>query len=171
MQHQSFPVHSMSWGANWEEMDRPTRRINFCVVPKILLEEIVEAGAFKRSVIKELQRSAVKEVSLTWILRRHAESLTRVHLAIRTAIEVSIEEDRRLLMATLERARRDLGENLLGLVISHGSHENEIVKFKYVSDRSWQRREYLVKKNRVLGNLSRRYASAEHPAPLGEARP
>ena len=43
-----------------------------------------------------------------------------------------------------------------------------LAEYHYISDRSWTRREVLLKKNSRLTRFSRRYVSAEHPSNAGE---
>ncbi|MCA9647993.1 MAG: hypothetical protein KC492_45185 [Myxococcales bacterium] len=154
----------MSYPSAWEEMDSESRRLRFGVTPSALLSELEAEGDFKTSVLKELRGTGKTDFSLTLILRRYVESLASVHGKLREATRAGVEEEHRIVEAALVRARRELGENLVGLVVIAGPGAEHAEEHHFVNERSWKRREVLVKKNSVLQNLARRYVAAEHPS-------
>jgi hypothetical protein len=161
-QHRALPVHQLSWPSGWEEMNALQQRLRFCVIPSILVEELVNEGEFKPSVLAELQKTGKESFPLTPILRQYVECLASVHAAVRQCLSSQAELDYQTLMVALERARVELREQLVGLVVSAGEDPERPQEHHHVSDRSWTRRQTLIKKNSNLSNLSRRYVSAEH---------
>ena len=163
-QHRALPVHQVTWSSAWEEGDSESRRLRFSLIPYFSFEELEAEGGFKASVLKELKDSGKSLFSLTVLLRRYVESLATIHAQIRSSISEQVEEDHHVVQAALKRARQELRENLLGLVVSKGADPIHVDEHHFVNERSWRRREFLVRKNSVLENLSRRYAAAEHPS-------
>jgi hypothetical protein len=164
-QHRALPVHQVAWPSAWEEMDsESSRRLRFGLIPSISIDELEAEGGFKASVLKELKDSGKTYFSLTLILRRYLESLATVHAQIRASVSEQAEKDHQVVQVALERARQELTEDLVGLVVTEGADPVHVDEHHFVNERSWRRREFLVKKNSVLNNLSRRYAAAEHPS-------
>ncbi len=163
-QHRELPVHQMSWPFEWEEIDTPQRRMRVWVVPSILVDELATAGKFKASILAELQRLGEESLPLTPILRQYVESMCVVHDKIRQSVSSQAELDYATTAAALDRARVEFGQELAGLVVSAGENSEAPAEHHYISDRSWTRREVLLKKNSRLTKLSRKYVSAEHPS-------
>jgi hypothetical protein len=163
-QHRALPVHQVSWPSAWEEMDSENSRLRFGLIPDISIEELEAEGGFKASVLKELKASGKSHFSLTLILRRYVESLATVHAQIRASIAEQTEKDHNVIQAAMERARKELRDNLVGLVVTKGADPGHVGEHRFVNERSWRRREFLVQKNSILKNLSRRYAAAEYPS-------
>lgn len=163
-QHRAFPVHQVAWPSAWEEMDSESRRMRFGLVPSISLDELEAEGGFKASVLKELKDSGKTHFSLTLILRRYVESLATVHTQVRASISDQTAKDYQVVQAALKRASQEFTDGLVGLVVSKGTDPVHVVEHHFVNEKSWTRREFLVKKNSVLKNLSRRYAAAEYPS-------
>jgi hypothetical protein len=162
-QHRSLPVHQVTWASAREETDSATSCLRFSLIPDFLIEELEEEGGFKASVLKELRDSGKPNFSLTLLLRRYVESLAAVHAQIRASISEHVEKDHQVVHAALQRASHELRENLVGLVVSKGADAVHVDEHHFVNERSWRRREFLVQKNSLLKDLSRRYAAAEHP--------
>lgn len=162
-QHQALPVHIMSWPSAWEEMESESKRLRFGIVPSISIDELLAEGGFKASVLAELQSSGKKQFSLTLIVRQYVESLAVVHEQVRMSIAGQIEQDHEVVLKALERAQSEFGERLVGLVVSKGVDPLQVDEHHFVNEKSWARREFLIKKNSSYSKLSRRYVSAEHP--------
>jgi hypothetical protein len=163
-QHRALPVHQVVWPSAWEEIDSESRRLRFGLIPNISIDELEAEGGFKASVLKELKDSGKTYFSLTLILRRYVESLATVHTQVRASISEQAEKDHEVVQAALKRASQELTEDLVGLVVSKGTDPEHVVEHHFVNERSWRRREFLIKKNSVLKSFSRRYAAAEHPS-------
>jgi hypothetical protein len=161
--HRSLPVHGLAWPSQWEDMDAPERRLRFRVVPSIAVEELVDQGGFKASVLRELQASGQASYPLTPILRRYVESLASVHQQVRSLLSEQFELDKLALLAMRERARVELREEPTGLVVTASDEGDKVKERHHVSERSLGRREALIRKNYDFSNLSRRYVSSEHP--------
>jgi hypothetical protein len=162
-QHQDLPVHEMAWPSAWEDMNEPNHRLRFWVKPSIAVDELATAGEFKATVLAELRATGKKSFPLTPILRRYVESLASVHAKVRESLSGQAALDHGTIEAAMARARSELRESLVGLVISAGNDPEKPTEHHYVSERSWIRQQTLIAKNSILGKLSRRYASAEHP--------
>lgn len=163
-QHRSLPVHDLAWPSQWEDMDAPEQRLRFCVVPSISVEELIDEGGFKTSVLTELQASGKSSYPLTPILRRYVESLTSVHRQVRSLLSEQADLDHLALLEIRERAKIALGDKLTGLVVTASDEDDQVQEQRhYVQERSWNRRAALIRKNDDFSNLSRRYVSSEHP--------
>lgn len=162
-QHRALPVHRIRWPFQWENRNSPDQRLRFSVIPSISLEELINEGEFKATVLRELQESGKEYFSLTPILRRYVECLASVHAEVRRCLSHQADLDHQTLMATLDLARTEFHKDLVALVVSAGEDDEQPEEHHYVSERSWTRRQTLVRKNSNLNNLSRRYVSAEHP--------
>lgn len=160
-QHRALPVHYMTWRSGWEERDSERKRLRFSVVPSVSLKELENEGGFKPAVLADLRKSSKERFHLTPILRRYVECLASVHVEIRRSLNNRAKLDREVLSSALTRARTELG-NETGLAATAGEDPELPQERHYISDRSWQRRETLVKKNSLLTNLSRRFVSSEH---------
>jgi len=163
-QHRALPVHFMGWPSSWDEMDTDNRRLRFSVVPELSLDELEIEGEFKATVLDELRRTGKKQFPLTPILRSYVESLARVHKQIREAIAGQVESDHEVIVRNLDRARAEFGGSLVALVASKGVDPDRPDEHHFVNEKSWKRREFLIKKNRSFAKLSRRFVSAEHPS-------
>lgn len=162
-QHRALPVHRIEWPSGWENQNSPDQRLRFSVIPSVSLEELISEGKFKASVLRELQERGKEYFQLTPILRRYVECLASIHVEIRRYLSHQADLDHQTLMAALYRARTELHENLVALVVSAGEDNEHPEEHHYISERSWTRRQTLIWKNSHLSNLSRRYVSAEHP--------
>ncbi|HEV8240440.1 MAG TPA: hypothetical protein VGS57_13810 [Thermoanaerobaculia bacterium] len=162
-QHQDLPVHELSWPSAWEGMNEPQHRLRFWVTPSIMVDELATAGDFKASVLAELRATGKKSFPLTPILRRYVESLASVHSKLREVLASQATLDHQTVDTAMARARSELRESSVGLVISAGDDLEKPTEHHYVSERSWTRQKTLIAKNSHLTKLSRRYVSAEHP--------
>lgn len=162
-QHRALPLHILSWPSAWEEMDSESRRLRFGVVPEISLVELEAEGNFKSKVLEELRQSGKKKFPLTLILRKYVECLARVHEQIRSAMVGQLGQDHEVVLRTIQRARAEFGDSLVGLVVSKGVDAVHADERHFVNESSWSRRKFLVEKNASFGMLSRRFVSAEHP--------
>ncbi len=165
-QHRALPVHRMSWPSSWEEMKSERPRLRFGLIPSISMVELEAEGGFKPAVLKELQALDQPHFSITLILRRYLESLATIHAQIRESIAERVEKDHDFVCLYLDRARQELTKELVGLVVSKGKDAEHVDEHHYVNERSWKRRQFLIKKNSVLHNLSNRYVAAEYPGGL-----
>jgi hypothetical protein len=162
-QHQDLPVQQISWPSEWEDMDEPHHRLRFWVTPSIVVEELATAGEFKATVLAELKKTGKKSFPLTPILRQYVESLASVHAKIRDSLSAQAALDHQTVEAAMVRARAELRESLVGLVISAGDDPEKPTEHHYVSERSWLRQQTLIAKNYRFAKLSRRYVSSEYP--------
>lgn len=161
--HQALPVHIMNWPSEWEEMESEKKRLRFGIVASISVDELAAEGGFKASVLQELRESGKSKFSLTLVLRKYVESLAAVHERIRTSIHAEIGAEHDVILKALERARSTFGESLVGLVASKGLDLEHVDEHHFVNEKSWLRRESLIKRHSHFGKLSRRYVSAERP--------
>lgn len=161
--HQALPVHIMNWPSEWEEIESEKKRLRFGIVASISVDELVAEGGFKASVLQELRESGKSEFSLTLVLRKYVESLASVHERIRTATRAEIDMEHTVILRAIERARGAFGRKLVGLVVSKGSDPEHVDEHHFVNEKSWLRRESLIRRHSHLGKLSRRYVAAEHP--------
>ena len=141
----------------------PERRLRFCVVPSIYVDELIDEGGFKASVLTELKASGKASYPLTPILRRYVESLTSVHKQVRALLSEQADLDHRALLEIRERAKIALREELTGLVVTASDEDDQVKERHYVHLRSWNRRAALIRKNDDFSNLCRCYASSERP--------
>jgi len=164
-QHRALPTHSMTWPTSWVDHDTESRRLRFGIIPGITVDELKAEGGFKASVLAELEESGEERFSLTIVLRRYIESLTKVHVEVRAAIQDRIEQARAVVSEYLERAGAEFGDNLIGLVVSKNT-DPDTDEHHYVNLKSWTRRQFLIRKNSSFEKLSRRYVASEHPRDL-----
>lgn len=162
-QHRALPVHLMSWASEWEGMETSGKRLRFSIVPRVSIEELATEGDFKAAVLRELQEIGKQHFSLTPTLRRYIECLALVHEEVRRFLSPQADLDYQTLIAALDRARTELHEETVALVISAGEDDEHPEEHHYVSERPWTRRQTLIRKNSQLSKLSRRYVSAEYP--------
>ncbi len=162
-QHRALPVHTVLAFREWEKKHTAEQRLRFTVIPSVSLEELVDEGEFKASVLAELEQSGKKFFPLTPILRRYVESLASVHGKVRLLLSDRTDLDHQTLVAALDRARSELNEKLTGLAVTSGIDPEHPSERHYISERSWARRSTLIRKNSQLLNLSLCYVSAEHP--------
>jgi hypothetical protein len=162
-QHRGLPIHGLAWPSQWEDMNAPEQRLRFSVVPSVYVDELVDEGGFKASVLAELQASSKPSYPLTPILRRYVESLTSVHQQVRSLLSKQAELDHQALLEFRERAKIALREELTGLAVTASDEDDQIKESHFVQERSWNRRAALIRKNSDFSNLSRRYVSSERP--------
>lgn len=160
--HRSLPVHVMSPSAQWEYMDAIERRLRFWVVPKVIVKRLLDEGDFNARLRAELEPSIEEEWPLSPILRQYMESLGTVHELVRELLTEKIAEARSTLRSGVEKAKREVSEDTTALVVVALDAEGTPKDKEYFSEKRGRRLDYLLAKNRVFTNLSRRYVSGEH---------
>lgn len=171
VQHRAFPVHLVHWIARKEQAGQPEERTRFLVEPKLTVQRLSAEGGFKETVLKELEKAGIEELSVTPLFRAYIDKIAAIHSAIRQIFAIFTESDLQKIASLLELARTTLNSDGTGLVIAtsggrQGEEEPEgddlVEDKRFVSPRAWLRWRDLVEKNQHLSGLSRRYASAEH---------
>lgn len=164
VQHRGLPLHMVSWPSAWEEMDSPEQRMRFSVVPILSVDDLADEGDFKAKILRQMQASGTSSWHLTPILRRYVESLTRVHGSVRSLLSEQVDRDHQSLLRSRERVKAELDVDVTEFVVVAIVNDcGIVVEQHYLSERFWERRLALMRKNDGFQNLSLRYVSGEHP--------
>ncbi len=154
VQHSGIPVHRFSTGSKWTDLDDGLLEFTlyFCAQKKELLLD----GSFKKRVLNEMP----DEVNLRSATRSYIEAISRVHKQAREKIEAVVDSAR----LCLDRATRDYmvvyEKEPIGLYAYEYHGEEKIDEVLILTKWDDVRRE-LVKRNRELVNLRKRYVSSQ----------
>ena len=165
VQHRGLPVHGLQYSLMQEEDDTHSF-LKYTVTPRIRISELREDAKFKRSVLKELEALGNdEEVDLKPLIRKHIESIGRIHQFIRELIADDLEKWDNSFLQLQERigGRGRLDTNGFAVVIegeSGGYAEFIRIFFDLI-----EHRQSLSRKNGPLTHYSRQIITSEIRAP------
>ncbi len=155
VQHSGTPVHRVSTGSAWRSSD-DERLLEFSLYFATQRKELISDGKFKKRVLDEMP----EEVNLKSSTRMYIESINNIHVQARALIELAVETSRLM----LDNAIRDYADLYNSKVIGLSAYKyqgkdkiDEVLIFTEWDDV----RRKLVKKNRKLINLGKRYVSSQ----------
>ncbi|MES2039626.1 MAG: hypothetical protein V4495_17500 [Pseudomonadota bacterium] len=162
VQHQGLPVHGMSYKSHWlDQSGKAKGLLRFTVDPYLQTEEL-RAGAFNKTILKELEAQGEK-IELKPMIRDYVEGLSKAHATIRQSINEYIDFSNEVLeksVLSFQEAFPDEG-SIVGLAAvtcdENQSYKNDLAIIREPD----AHRAYLAKKNPALVNLARRYVSSE----------
>ncbi len=160
IRHQSFPEFGMAYQSGWEEY-KGTKRLHFWFDIRLAvraLEEGRRPGDKERAELCELLRQSGEEIDLLDFARKHIESVAVVFEVLRELLGGRLGDGEALIGATLERARQELGEKLLGLAAVR-IENRRVTEEVPVFDEPMKYRRALNAKNRALESISKRSVS------------
>lgn len=169
VQHLSLPVHILRSSVKWEEQDEAQQRLRYWTVPLLSLDQLVEEGEFKKTVLEELltARSNAKEKTweLTPTLRRYVECLTIIHQGVRSLLAEELKAAHEVILHAMGLVRAEGGdfECVEGLLVVATDDAGVVTARHNVNELPWGRRAALAQKNESFPNLALRYVSGEHP--------
>jgi len=174
IQHQSFPEFGMTYQTGWEDDPGEEARRLHCWfdlrLPVQALEEGMGGGDRELAELCAALRGLGDEVDLLDFVRKHMEGIARVFGVFRGLIEARVAEAESLILETMERARQELGENLIGLaaVTMDGRQVTEEVQ---LFEEPMKYRRALKTKNHGFESISKRVVSSMSRtlAPKGSA--
>lgn len=154
VQHSGIPVHRISTGAKWTELD--SGLLEYSLFFGAQKKELLMDDGFKKQVLNEMP----DEVNLRAATRIYIEAISRIHKQAREKIEEIVDTSR----LYLDRAIQDY-------MVIHQKESTGLYAYEYQGTEKtdevlvltkWDdvRRE-LVKRNNVLVNLKKRYVSSQ----------
>lgn len=159
-QHAQLPVKTIKYPHTLEH-DRSDTPIRCRIVP-LLLPDTLQDGWDRRNPDLKEAANLGKEIPLTPLVREYVSTMGQIHEDLREQMEKDVLGWRSIYCAVLDRARAPFEGKLTGLGVvaqeKPGIWEESHQIFEDLSKES----EYLARKNRFLGNLSRLYVSGDH---------
>ena len=157
VQHRGLAVHSTSLDSKWTSQEEDAK-LEFKTRLFTHKTEVDGDKAFKREVLKEMP----EKVDLLYAARVYVGLISKIHCEIRNLVAPASEYSRHKISEAINEYESSNGEKLVGLnVISSVPKESvdeTIEKFPLLLE--WDDiRLSLIKKNRILANLSKCYVS------------
>lgn len=154
VQHSGIPVHRISGGSEW--IDSNDELLEYSLFFGTQKKEILLDGNFKKQVLSEMPN----EVNLRAATRSYIEAISRVHNQARRKIEETVNTSR----LYLDQAIRDYEElykqDPIGLYAYEYQDEKKVDEVPILTKWDDVRRE-LVKRNRELVNLRKKYVTSQ----------
>jgi len=154
VQHSGIPVHRISTGAKWTELKDGL--LEYSLFFGTQKKELILDGDFKKQVLNEMP----DEVNLKSATRSYIEAISRIHKQAREKIEEIVDASR----LHLDRAIRDYmviyEKEPIGLYAYEYQNTEKIDEVLILTKWDDVRRE-LVKRNKELVNLRKRYVSSQ----------
>jgi hypothetical protein len=156
VQHRGMPVHLVSHGGSWVELENVSRRMEFTTTLMAKKSYLEEDSQFKKSVLKEMPDS----VDIMACGRGYVEHLSHLHGFVRERLASTIGAARALIEGAHKAYSALPGAAIVGLkAISRGEDGKVVEELPLLLD--WDNvRVALTRRNPVLVNLSRRYVAS-----------
>ena len=159
-QHAGLAVHGVTMGMSWLPPDDP-KQLQFSVTPYALKSALEEGPAFKRAVLDQCS----EQVDIIPAARIHVGGISSVHKQVRELITPFVQEARSLFEDAIARHETEAKERFSGLTAI--AKENGVIVEKISILLDWDDiRQMLVKKNRPVENLGKRFVTSQ---PVGRA--
>lgn len=154
VQHRGLPVHRTSKGGKWTTPEDGFLEwsLFFCTQK----EELVSNGNFKKLVLDEMP----DEVNLIVATRSYIESISKIHIQVREAIEKRVQLSRSILDKAIQDYSAAYGKEAV-VLFAYEYKDDEITDEVSILTFYDDIRRKLVKKNRKLVNLKRMYISSQ----------
>ena len=156
VQHSGIPVHYTSVGSYCTDLDKDKGLKEYSLYYSARKEKLISSKSFKRSVLKEMP----DEVNLCNAIRKYIESISSIHEQARKMINCNIAEARRVFEEAITSYKSEYDGSIIGLK-AYKYKDNQVVDEVFISLKWDDVRLYLVRKNRQLINLSKRYATSQ----------
>lgn len=169
IQHHSFPEIGIVYNGGWEGRegsDDPPRRLHGWLDLRLPVSEL--KGGQKRDdkrareLAEELEAAAIEEIDFLDYVRKHVESVARIHGCFQELLEPRRAAAEELFLASIARGCQELGlerDKAVGLAAvklrQNGSVEEEVHLF----EQPVRYARTLRAKNRGLESISRRFVS------------
>lgn len=153
VQHRGIPVHWTEQGFRWTSLE-DDGLLEYSIELASQRDYLEEDCKMKRSVLSEMD----EKVDLKLATRSYIESISRVHNSARNMIAEPTISSRKLIEDSLRRYSKEYSESIVGLSACKIDDHEEIASIPLLLD--WDNiRINLQKRNRMLANLSKRYAT------------
>jgi len=157
VQHRGLAVHSTSLGSKWTSQEGDAE-LEFKTRLFTHKTEVDGDKAFKKQVSKEM----AEKVDLLYAVRVYVGSISKIHCEIRELVAPTSEDSRHQILEAINEYEAINGKKPLGLnaisSIPKEPIDEMIEKFPLLLE--WDDiRLDLIKKNKSLANLSKRYVS------------
>jgi len=154
VQHSGIPVHRISTGAKWTDLEDGL--LEYSLYFGAQKRELAEDNSFKKLVLDEMP----DEVNLRSAVRIYIEAISRIHKQAREKIESIVDSSRQC----FDRAIRDYmviyEKDPVGLYAYEYQDEEKVNEVLILT--KWDDiRIELVKRNRELVNLRKRYVTGQ----------
>jgi hypothetical protein len=162
-QHRALPIHGMTTGGRWLDMDKETREMENYVEIYLNFEELKSARKFKKSALEPYVDSPRGRIDLKRAVREYIEGFGRIHVAIRT----TLSELEKKCKDIVDVARNEYGNTFpsefgtigVALFERRSTGRAQVVPifngpFEFV--------DHLRASNRSFANISRRSMSTTH---------
>ncbi|HZW12891.1 MAG TPA: hypothetical protein VFF81_06840 [Noviherbaspirillum sp.] len=158
VQHRGYPIHGVTYSANWIN-DR--EKLLYGVTPYIMPAQLKEDGKFKASVLEELG-SLGDRIDIKSLMREYIEGLAKIHNEARSQLQPVIEKSDKIIRDAINRYKsvEPVEDSVIALAAVRRD-ANTNVETCYLFEEQLDYRVQLVRKNRNLSNLVKRYVSSE----------
>ena len=155
VQHSGIPVHSVTTGAKWTSQD-DDGLLEYSLYFGTQRKELASDGGFKKQILDEMP----EEVNLKLASRIYVEAISNIHAQARSYIEAEVEFSRRMIDLAIRDYMVVYEKEPIGLFAYEFQGEEKVEEVPILTKWDDVRRE-LIKRNRQLTNLGKRYVSSE----------
>jgi hypothetical protein len=163
VQHRGVPIQSIKFSYKAVNPESESQLL-YRAIPLIGVSELAEDRNFKRSVLDELEQIQHDgRVDARPLVREYVERISTIHEKIRELVGADLVRWERVIDETIEKFQAEFGKetSLAGLIVASEEGEWRWLETIAVSKVSIERRRALEKKNGLLVNLHKSYASNE----------
>lgn len=154
-QHAGLAVHGVTMGMSWLPPNDP-KQLQFSITPYALKSALEEGPAFKRAVLDQCS----EQVDIIPAARIHVGGISSVHRKVRELIKPFVQEARSLFEDAIARHESEAKERYSGLTAIAKENGAIVEKISILLD--WDDiRQLLVKKNRPVENLGKRFFTSQ----------
>jgi hypothetical protein len=162
VQHRGVPIQGIKF--SYKVVDPETEsQLLYRAIPLIGVLELAEDQAFKRTVLDELKRIQHDgRVDARPLIREYMEGISSIHEKIGQLVGPDLVRWERVLDEAIEKFQAEFGKeiSLAGLIVASEDSDGRRIETT-ISKVSIERRQMLEKKNGLLVNLHKSYASNE----------
>ncbi|MCY7279339.1 MAG: hypothetical protein LH610_00305, partial [Sphingomonas bacterium] len=158
-QHRGSPLHGTSFNSRWVERDSEDTFLQYSVGASVNVDDLRADRKFKRSILKDFAED--ERIDVLAMARIYIEKLGQLHSQCRDDTSSLMERNKRLLRSALDRYQRETGESRIGVAIARSNNDRTVQSFDHLPEDVIDWYESLVKRNRNVVNLRKRFVSNE----------
>ena len=163
VQHRGFPIQNALFSYEKVRLGNRSLQSNI-VIPIINIKTLEEDGNFKRSVLKELKSlGSTKEIDIRIFIRDYIECIWNIHECTRKILSHDLIIWKKTIQNIIKRYDKVFGKNASRFLFYLATRNNKgcLEKEKTIFQDYIKRIEKYQRKNCLLNNLRKRYASNE----------
>jgi hypothetical protein len=157
-QHRGSPLHGTTFSSHRIERDEEQFGLRYAVWASIDVDTLRDDGDFKAEVIAEIGEEKIDALAMC---RIYVEKLGEIHAKTRDELQGSVDQAKSLLIGALDRYENETGESRVGVCFCRSESETTVDEFHPIPDDVIELYDTLVRQNRHVVNLRRRFVTNE----------